>query len=158
MDEIELVHLFEVKAENFIELMNNKMVAKQLPLLTRGFSAEDCQSFLNDKEQLWENHGYGPWALLIHGEFAGWGGLQPQNGDADFALVLHPRFWGWGRKIFNKFRCQAFCEMNLDSITVLFPPGRQNAKVLTRFGFIECGQLTVDGESFTRFRLFRQQQ
>jgi hypothetical protein len=85
MDEIELVHLFEVKAENFIELMNNKMVAKQLPLLTRGFSAEDCQSFLNDKEQLWENHGYGPWALLIHGEFAGWGGLQPQNGDADFA-------------------------------------------------------------------------
>ena len=44
---------------------------------------------------MWDEHGYGPWAFIINGEFAGWGGLQPEQGEADFALVLHPDFWGW---------------------------------------------------------------
>jgi len=31
------------------------------------------------KEKLWAEHGYGPWAFLIDGKFAGWGGLFSRN-------------------------------------------------------------------------------
>lgn len=153
MDEIKFVHLFEIEEEQIIDLMNNEMVGKQLPLLAEGFSAEDCQSFLKAKKQLWDEHGFGPWAILIKGEFAGWGGLQPEHGEADFALVLHPKFWGWGRKILNKVKDQAFNEMNLNSITILLPPSRPNSKSVTRLCFTEDGKLTIEGKVFMRFRL-----
>ncbi|WP_020591585.1 GNAT family N-acetyltransferase [Kiloniella laminariae] len=153
MDMIKFVRLSEIKEEQIIALMNNELVGRQMPLLAGGFSGESCRAFLKAKEQLWHAHGYGPWAFLIGGEFAGWGGLQPEQGDADFALVLHPRFWGWGRQIFNKVRDQAFNEMGLESITILLPPGRPNSKAVTRLGFVEDGQQSVDGELFMRFRL-----
>ena len=153
MDEIKLVDLSAVKAEKIIELMNNERVGKQLPLLGQAFTADHCQAFLRAKKQLWDDHGFGPRAILINGEFAGWGGLQPEHGDADFALVLHPRFWGWGRKIFNKVKDEAFNHMNFGSITALLPPGRPNSRAITRLGFAEEGQLTLDGETFLKFRL-----
>ncbi len=49
MNEIECVQLSEIKEAKIIELMNNAMVGKQLPLLTGDFSAEGCRAFLNDK-------------------------------------------------------------------------------------------------------------
>ncbi len=153
MNEIRLVHLYEVKEEQIIDLMNNEMVGKQLPLLGDCFSVENCRSFLKAKKQLWDEHGFGPWAFLINGDFAGWGGLQPEHGEADFALILHPGFWGWGRKIFNKIKDQAFNQMNINTITILLPPSRPNSRAITRLGFVEDGQLTVGGELFRRFRL-----
>ncbi|MBL4790589.1 MAG: hypothetical protein JKY60_16615 [Kordiimonadaceae bacterium] len=153
MNDIEFIHLFEVKEEQIIRLMNNAEVGKQLPLLAGGFSAKNCRAFLDAKKQLWDEHGYGPWAFLIKGEFAGWGGLQPEEGDADFALVLHPDFWGWGRKIFLKVKERAFGQMGFTSITILFPPSRTNSKAISRLGFVEDGQVTTSGELFMRFRL-----
>lgn len=153
MENIRFVQLDEIEEEQIIDLMNNEQVGKQLPLLVEGFSAESCHVFLKAKRQLWDEHGFGPQAILINGGFAGWGGLQPEHGEADFALILHPKFWGWGRKIFNKIKVQAFNQMNLKTITILLPPSRPNSKAITRLGFIEDGQLTVNGELFTRFRL-----
>ena len=153
MNEIEFVHLGEVNENKIIDLMNNELVGQQMPLLSGGFSVEQCRAFLQAKKQLWNEHGFGPWAFIIKGKFAGWGGLQPEQGDADFALVLHPNFWGWGRKIFNRIKDQAFNQMNLSSITILFPPSRTNSRAVCRLGFINDGQIKVDGENFIRFRL-----
>lgn len=150
---IEFVQLQDVKKELIIDLMNNELVGLQMPLLRAGFSTEQYRLFLMAKQQLWEDHGFGPWAFLIDGQFAGWGGLQPEQGDADFALVLHPDFWGWGRRIFEKVRERAFGEMELASITILLPPSRPNSKAITRLGFFADGELKVDGEKFLRFRL-----
>lgn len=47
----------------------------------------------------WQQYGYGPWAFEIDQQFAGWGGLQYEEGDADLALVLHPKFWGSGKEV-----------------------------------------------------------
>jgi len=68
--------------------------------------------------------------------------------DADFTLVLHPDFWGWGFKIFNKIKTMAFNKMNLDSITILFPPSRTNIKAVTRFRFVNDGELDIAVKSF----------
>jgi len=153
MDVIKFTHLSEIEERQIIELMNNGFVAKHLPLLVEGFSVKDCRDFIKAKERLWDEHGFGPWAILIKDEFAGWGGLQPEHGEADFALVLHPKYWGWGRKIFNKVKDQSFNEMNLRSITILLPPDRPNSKAVKRLGFVEDGELTIEDKIFLRFRL-----
>jgi [ribosomal protein S5]-alanine N-acetyltransferase len=153
MNDIKFVNLDEIKEEKLIELMNNSLVKKQMPLLANGFSAENCKDFLHAKRQLWNDYGFGPWAFNIRGEFAGWGGVQPEQGEADFALVLHPKFWGWGRKIFEKVKEQAFNQMNLESIIILFPSTRTNSGAISRLGFINDGELNVGGECFRRFRL-----
>lgn len=157
MDEIRFVHLWEIEQQQIIDLMNNEMVGKHLPLLAGGFSEENCQTFLKAKKQLWDKYGYGPWAFIIEDKFAGWGGLQSEQGEADFAMVLHPKYWGWGRKIFSKVKDQAFNKMNLSSITILLPPNRPNSKAVTRLGFFEDGELTAEGELFLRFRITKPQ-
>ena len=153
MNEIEFVHLHEVEKDKIIDLMNNREVGLQMPLLSDEFSRKQCDDLIQAKKDMWTQHGYGPWAFLIHGEFAGWGGLQPEQGEVDFALVLHPNYWGWGRKIFLKVRDIAFGKMKFQSITVLFPPSRTNYRAILRFGFVEDSQIIIDDALFRRFRL-----
>lgn len=153
MEDIQFSYLSKIDEKEIIDLMNNDLVRKHLPLLTSEFSTEMCRGFIKVKMKLWDEHGYGPWAFLINGKFAGWGGLQEENGEADFALVLHPSYWGWGRRIFNKVIEEAFTKMNLTSITALLPPNRPNSKAILRMGFVEEGDLSIDGENFLKFRL-----
>lgn len=152
---IQTVFLQEIEPNKIIELMNNKMVARYLPLLKGDFSEHDCQAFVAAKKKLWEYYGYGPWAFLVDGEFAGWGGLQPEQGEADFALILHPNYWGLGREIFKLVKDKAFNELGLDSIMALLPPNRHNANAILRFGFKEEGQLNIGGQDFRKFRYLK---
>lgn len=153
MDDLRFVPLSGIDDAQIIDLMNNPMVVRHLPLRNGEFTAEHCRAFRRAKQQLWDRHGFGPRATRIGGVFAGWGGLQPEHGNADFALVLHPDFWGWGLRIFTRVREQAFIEMKLESITALLPPGRQNSAAVARLGFAEEDPVTVDGVRFRRFRL-----
>jgi len=66
MDKIKFVHLFKIEEQKIIDLMNNEMVGKQLPLLANGFSAKNCQDFLKAKKRIWDEYGFGPWAFLFH--------------------------------------------------------------------------------------------
>jgi|TARA_Y100001970_G_scaffold53322_1_gene67454 hypothetical protein len=151
--EITFVHLSEMYEKQLIDLMNNPLVGKHLPLLEGAFSEENCREFLRSKKQLWEEYGIGPWIVLVNNNFAGWGGLQPENGEIDFALVLHPDFWGYGRKVFDKIKNIAFVDWKLESITALLPIDRPNSKAITRFGFVEDGNYLIGGQQFVRFRL-----
>ncbi len=153
MHPIEFVPLSDIEPQKIIDLMNDERVGRYLPLLSGAFTAEACETFLDAKRQMWAEHGYGPHAFIINGEFAGWGGLQPENGEADFALVLHPDFWGWGYRVFQKIKAEALKEGRISSITILLPPQRTNYRAVKRLGFVEDGGLVIDGAVFLRFRL-----
>lgn len=155
MQDIQFVRLSDIDEQLIIDLMKNEAVGRHLPLLNGAFDNETCRGFLDAKQQLWEEHGYGPHAFLINGEFAGWGGLQPEQGEPDFALVLHPKFWGWGRRIFLKVKELAFGEMGLDYITILLPPDRGNLRAVLRLGFVEEGELVVNEETFLKFCFYQ---
>ncbi|GAB1255598.1 hypothetical protein NBRC116494_01000 [Aurantivibrio plasticivorans] len=148
--------LDEVEPSALIALMNNPAVRRQMPLTFDNFDEDDCNTFVAAKNTLWRDHGYGPWGFYIDNEFAGWGGLQPEHGDADFALVLHPRFWGAGKSIFTAVVNQAFTELDLPSITVLIPPSRTRIHGLRRLGFERDGELVITHTTFYRFRLHRE--
>ncbi|WP_339697854.1 GNAT family N-acetyltransferase [uncultured Roseivirga sp.] len=151
--DIEFKLLGEVQKSDIIDLMNNQLVRRQMPLLTGKFDENTCSKFIEAKETLWQNHGYGPWAFIVKGQFAGWGGLQMENGEADMALVLHPNYWGIGKLLFKKVINKAFGEMGLTSITVLFPPTRTRIQGILRLGFIKEGKHQVGNEEFIRYRL-----
>ena len=117
------------------------------------FDEKQCLDWVKEKQ--WQDHGYGPWAFLVDNKFAGWGGLQYENGDADLALVLHPQFWGFGKKIFNQIIRRAFNEMGMESITILLPPTRNKLKRIYLLGFEFESEIMLSGELFIKYRLYK---
>lgn len=156
--DIQLKRLSDVDPADIIALMNDPRVRRQMPLTSDQFSAADCAGFVAAKERLWAEHGYGPWAFVVDGRFAGWGGLQPEDGDADLALVLHPQYWGMGKRIYDEIIRRAFGEMGFESVTILFPPSRTRIKGIFRLGFRPDGAVEIGGERFIRYRLHRSPQ
>ncbi len=150
---IEFKQLSEVDKSDIINLMNDPLVRRQMPLLTGDFSEENCDKFVASKEKLWSEHGYGPYAFVVDNKFAGWGGIQPEDGEADLALVLHPDFWGMGKVLYKEIIDRAFNEMGQESVIVLFPPTRTRIQGLLRLGFKEDEELEIGNERFIRFRL-----
>lgn len=150
---IEFKQLREVNKAEIIDLMNNPLVRRQMPLTSDNFSEADCDAFIAGKEGLWADFGFGPWAFVVDGEFVGWGGLQPEEGEADLALVLHPKAWGLGKALYDEIIKRAFGEMGFESVIVLFPPTRTRVKGLLRLGFKLDGELEIQGERFLRYRL-----
>ena len=153
--DLELRRLGAVDPADIVDLMNHPLVRRHMPLADGPFGAEECAAFVTGKENIWHEHGYGPWAFVIDGEFAGWGGLQPEDGDADLALVLHPRFWGHGRTVYERVLDEAFGPLGLDSVTVLLPPTRGGAHGIVRLGFRPDGETDIAGQRFLRYRLSR---
>jgi ribosomal-protein-alanine N-acetyltransferase len=91
---------------------------------------------------------------VIDGKFAGWGGLQYEDGDADLGLVLYPDYWGTGKIIYEEIIRRAFGEMGLESVTILFPPSRTRVKGILRLGFQLDGEVELYGEQFIRYKLY----
>jgi len=144
----------EVDKADLVELMNHPLVRRQMPLTSDNFTETDAQNFVEGKERLWAEHGYGPWAFFIDDKFAGWGGLQPEEGDADLGLVLHPNYWGKGKAIYDEIMRRAFGEMGLSSVMVLLPPSRTRVRGMARLGFKQDGELEIYGERFIRYRRY----
>jgi ribosomal-protein-alanine N-acetyltransferase len=150
---IEFKRLSDINPSGIIELNNHPLVRKHMPLAKSTFDEAACKEFLETKDKLWREHGYGPWAFVVDGKFIGWGGLQYEEGDADLALVLHPAHWGMGKAIYDLIIERAFGAMGFESITALFPPSRTRLKVMQRLGFKPDGELKIEDERFIRFRL-----
>jgi [ribosomal protein S5]-alanine N-acetyltransferase len=77
--EIVLKRLPEVDPAELVALMNDPRVLRHMPLARGPFGPAECARFVAAKERLWAEHGYGPWAILVDGALAGWGGLQPDG-------------------------------------------------------------------------------
>ena len=150
---IEFVRLTEVDKTDIIKLMNNPLVRRQMPLTSDNFSTEECIGFVNGKENLWQENGFGPWAFIVDGRFAGWGGLQPEDGDVDVGIVLHPDYWGLGKELFDRITAFAFEEKGFESVIILLPPSRTRVKGVLRLGFQPDGETEIFSERFIRYRL-----
>lgn len=150
---IEFKRLTDVPVADLVALFAHPDVRRHLPLATGDFSVEACERFVAAKERQWSEHGYGPWAFFVDGVFAGWGGLQPEGGDADLGLVLHPSYWGLGPRLFRTILRRAFEEMAFESVIVLVPPSRTRTRAILRLGFRPDGEIEIASQRFLRYRL-----
>jgi len=145
----------EVPIAGYLELNNHPDVKRLMPLASQEMTASECREWVQAKEAQWQQNGYGPWAIYVNGQFAGWGGLQRHNQDADLGLVLHPKFWGIGPSVARQMIGYAFRTLDVPSIIILFPPERTRTRGVERMGFVRDGEEDIDGHSFIRFRLAR---
>jgi len=150
---IEKKRLKLVDKNLIIQLLNDPQVKRHMPLSAESFDEKHYANFIAAKEAIWEKFGFGPNAYFVNNEFIGWGGIQPDEEDFELALVLAPAYWGYGRQLYSDLIKQAFGELNLDSVTILFPPSRTRIKGILKAGFVEEGRINIDGECFIRFRL-----
>lgn len=150
---VDFRRLSEVALSDLADLLNHPEVRRHLPLATGEFTEEMCARFVSAKERLWAEHGYGPWAFFVDGTFAGWGGLQPEGGDADLGLVLHPTYWGIGPQLAREVLRRAFVDMGFESVIILLPPSRTRIRAIRRLGFESDGEVVLSGERFLRYRL-----
>ena len=116
-------------------------------------SEADVDEWVKVKDRHWDEFGFGPWAIRIQGTLAGWGGLQPFNGDVEIALVLLPEFWGCGLTIFLRLKQYAFEELGLSNVLAALPPSRGSARGLLRLGFRLVDTTEIDGHLFCVYRL-----
>ncbi|MEM7066006.1 MAG: GNAT family N-acetyltransferase [Cyanobacteria bacterium P01_B01_bin.77] len=150
---IEFRELGTVEISDLVELMNNPLVRRHMPLSNDNFGVRECETFLSKKKALWTEYGYGPWAFFIDDKFAGWGGLQPEDGYPDLALALHPNYWGVGNILYKKIVQRAFGEMKLKAISALLPVTRKSANSLLILGFRQHGTVTLENKQFNRYLL-----
>ena len=125
-----------------------------MPLASE-FSEAEAADWVRSKDAQWDRHGYGPWAVLIAGAFAGWGGFQCERGDPDFALVLSPDRWGSGAEVARTALTRGFESFGFDAVYVALPLSRRPLPALARLGFVQAGAIFHDGVEFRRYRLTR---
>ena len=150
---IERRKLKDVDKSLIIKLLNHPLVKRHMPLSTAHFGEEQYTAFMKAKASIWERFGFGPWAYFIDNQFVGWGGIQPDEDNFELALVLCPKAWGYGRYLYQDLIQEAFVELCLKSVTILFPPSRTRIRWILKAGFIKEDEVSVNGEHFIRFRL-----
>lgn len=149
---IELVRLTEVPPADVRELLNEPRNSRHMPLAAT-FGDEQTVDWIRAKDAQWEANGYGPWAVLVAGEFAGWGGFEREDDGADFGLVLLPRHWGLGARITRLALERGFADLGIEQVTIALPYTRSPERVVARLGFVPDGEVSYGGASFRRFRL-----
>lgn len=150
---IVLDRLTTVPVADVIELLNEPRNARHMPLAGDPFTVASATSWIAAKDAQWDVYGYGPWAVRIDDQFAGWGGFQAEDYGADLGLVLHPHWWGAGPAVALRMLDTGFGDLGLPGVTIALPLSRARLdRVLARWGFANAGETVFDG---TPFRLYR---
>jgi len=152
---IEFVRLTQVPLAALVTLLNEPRNTRHMPL-SGEFSHESADVWVQGKDMQWDAYGYGPWAVVLNGEFAGWCGFQHEENGADFALVLLPEQWGHGAEITRAALNRGFGELGLDDVIIALPYTRNPTRVVARFGFVPDGEVSYGGASFRQYRLTRE--
>jgi len=135
---IEFVRLTEVPLEDVVDLLKEPGLARHMPL-SQGLTPEAAARWVAAKDGQWEDNGYGPWAVLVDGQLAGWSGFQREENGADLALVLVPGYWGHGAAITRAALDRGFGELGLEAVVIALPYTRSPTRAVARFGFVPDG-------------------
>jgi ribosomal-protein-alanine N-acetyltransferase len=152
--QIAFARLPDIPLAQVTALLNEPRNARHMPL-SGTFTEDSARDWVQAKDAQWDAHGYGPWAVLVNNEFAGWGGFQQEENGADFALVLGPRYWGHGAAITRLALERGFGELGLTEVVIALPYTRNPDRIVARFGFVPDGDVAYGGATFRQYRLTR---
>jgi [ribosomal protein S5]-alanine N-acetyltransferase len=94
---IEFVRRTQLPVTAALELRNEPRNRRHMPLCAR-FTDETAAGRGAAKDDQWQRTATGPWAVLVEGEFAGWGGVQREEYGATMRSSLRAQR-GRGREI-----------------------------------------------------------
>lgn len=142
----------DIPVQQWMTLLKHPEVIRHMPLADANWNEAAIAEWAQGKDSQWKENGYGPRAIHIDDRFAGWGGFQQEDGEADFALVLFPEYWGQGSQIFHHFMSRR-TELGIESVSILLPPSRLRTRGLSRLGFELVGDVVHGGQRFLKFRI-----
>jgi RimJ/RimL family protein N-acetyltransferase len=146
--------LSSIDPDELLTLLTDPRVLRHMPLSgPEPMRPDELRDWVAGKEAITQQHGFGPQAILVDGEFAGWGGIEPDGDGASVSLVLFPALWGRGHQVLDLLLEQAFDQRGLPYVLVEFPPSRTRVSGLLHLGFREVGERMVGGERFIVYRL-----
>ena len=142
----------EVSLSEWKVLLNDSIVNRHMPLASTLYTEASIAEWVVGKDRQWNENGYGPWAILIDGKFAGWGGFQKEDYGSDLALVLKPEFFGFGKQVFDALVASRH-SLGIDAIYILLPNSRRKLAAIRQLGFTHDGSIEYDGHNFQRYKL-----
>lgn len=146
------LHKFsDIPIDDWIFLLNHPAVIRHMPLSNGAWTERTAADWAKGKDAQWQVNGYGPWSIRVDGNFAGWGGFQKEDDEADFALVLLPEYWGHGAEIFRACMNRRN-ELDIGPVSIMLPPSRSRVRGLGRIGFAFAEELEYEGQRFLKFR------
>lgn len=154
--QVTFVRLPEIPLAEVTALLNEPRNARHLPLASGPSTPEAAADWVRAKDAQWEAVGYGPWAVLVDGVFAGWGGFLAEDQGPDFALVLRPQFWGAGQVVTRAALRYGFEEFGFDEVTIALPRSRNPDRVVGRLGFAPAGEVVHGDVPFRLYVLTRE--
>ena len=150
---VEFVSFGSIPTDQITAHMRDPRLAEHMPLLGTSWDHAKTDAFLAAKAEYWRRDGLGHWAILVDGEYVGWGGFQREGSEWDFGLVLRPAFFGLGFLITREALNFAREHPDIPYITFLLPHSRKHLGALRREGAVEQGQIEYEGKVFRKFRL-----
>lgn len=108
------------------------------------------------KDSQWESNGYGPWAVLVNGEFRRLGRLSARRERGGLRAGAVFQVPGDMAPTNAGGVDRGFGDMGLDEVIIALPYSRSPDRVVTRFGFVPDGEVTYGGVPFRQYRLTRQ--
>ncbi|GAA1844131.1 GNAT family N-acetyltransferase [Microlunatus capsulatus] len=153
---VELVRLTAVPLADVTALLAEPRNARHLPLARGAVTAGSTAAWVRGKDALWAADGYGPWAILLDGAFAGWGGFQREDHGPDLALVLRPECWGAGAIVTRVLLRRGFDDLGFTAVTTALPRTRNPDRAVARLGFEPAGETAFDQVPFRLYRLTRE--
>lgn len=152
-NEITFGRLSKIEPYEIIAHMSDPRVAEHMPLLTFEWDQTAVAKFVATKEECWRRDGLGHWAIMLNGNYVGWGGFQKERDEWDFGLVLKPEAFGLGTRISRKAIEFAIADERISFVTFLLPPSRKNLGALKRLGATFLDEIEYDGLTFLKYRL-----
>lgn len=131
--------------DGFVEMNRDPGVRKYFPALLTPAESYDEMACV---EQHWHAHGFGPWALDVRGDFAGFLGLMSVPADMPFAPAVEllyrlvPRFWGQGLATEGSLAALGFGfrELQLDTVVAFAVEANTGSrKVMEKVGMVHRG-------------------
>jgi RimJ/RimL family protein N-acetyltransferase len=131
--------------DGFVEMNRDPRVRKYFPAL---LTPEESYDEMTRIEQHWDTHGFGPWALDVSGEFAGFLGLKWVPADMPFAPAVEllyrlvPRFWRQGLATKGSLAALefGFRELHLDTVVAFAVEANTGSRrVMEKAGMVHRG-------------------
>lgn len=100
MSTIKYTKLNTIDPNDFLPLLNSKMVRKHL-IEHESFTIDTLTTWMQSKIEVDATSGCKLRGIVCGGELAGWCGIQFEGGKYELAIILDNKFWGLGKKVFK---------------------------------------------------------
>ncbi|PCI12145.1 MAG: GNAT family N-acetyltransferase [Thiotrichales bacterium] len=140
----------EIAAADFMKLLNQQKIREHL--VEHGlFDAGSIKNWVKGKIEVDRTDGCRVRGIISENTFAGWCGLQLEDGKYEIAIVLDPKHWGIGTAVFSDIMRWAK-ELGHDEVFIHLLHTRPEYQFLRKIAkrVFESEQL---GQKFTTYHL-----